>query len=68
MKLLFASLAALVVMMCLMFAVVSIVLHENFWEGLLVGGVGIGILLVHLYSMDKPQLIWEEEPEDKDSY
>lgn len=55
-------------MMCLMFAVVSIVLHENFWEGLLVGGVGIGILLVHLYSMDKPQLIWEEEPEDKDSY
>lgn len=61
MKLVFASLAALVVFMCLMFAVVSVVSRENIGEGVLVGGVGIGILLVHLYSIDTPKLLWEDE-------
>lgn len=61
MKLIFASLAALIVFMCLMFAVVSVVSRENVGEGVLVGGVGIGILLVHLYSIDTPKLLWEDE-------
>ncbi|OJG57354.1 hypothetical protein RT43_GL001114 [Enterococcus italicus DSM 15952] len=44
-----------------MFAVVSVVSRENIGEGVLVGGVGIGILLVHLYSIDTPKLLWEDE-------
>lgn len=61
MKLIFAVLAGLVVVMSLMYAVVSIVIESKIVEGLIVGSVGIGVLVGHLYMTDPPKFDDDEE-------
>lgn len=61
MKLIFAALAGLVVVMSLMYAVVSILIESEIAKGLIVGSVGIGVLVGHLHMTDPPKFDEEEE-------
>lgn len=61
MKLIFAVLAGLVVVMSLMYAVVSIVIESEIVDGLIVGSVGIGVLVGHLHMTDPPKFDEEED-------
>ena len=62
MKIIFATLAGLVVVMSLMYAVVSIVIESEMAEGLIVGSIGIGVLVGHLYITDPPK--FDDDDED----
>ena len=62
MKLIFGTLAGLVVVMSLMYAVVSIAIESEIAEGLIVGSVGIGVLVGHLHMTDPPR--FEDDDED----
>ena len=62
MKLIFAALAGLVVVMSLMYAVVNIMIESEIAEGLIVGSMGIGVLVGHLYMTDPPK--FEDDDED----
>lgn len=61
MKIIFATLAGLVVVMSLMYAVVSIVIESEIAEGLIVGSVGIGVLVGHLHMTDPPKFDDDDE-------
>lgn len=61
MKLIFAVLAGFVVVMSVMYAIVSIVLEAKLVEGLIVGGVGIMVLMSHLYMTDPPNFDDDED-------
>ena len=61
MKLIFAVLAGLVVVISLMYAVVSIVIESEIAEGLIVGSVGISVLVGHLHMTDPPKFDDDEE-------
>ena len=62
MKLIFAALAGLVVVMSLMYAVVSIVIESEIVEGLIIGIMGISVLVAHLHMTDPPR--FEDDDED----
>lgn len=61
MKLLFGAIAALVVVMSVMYSVVAIVIRSEIFEGLLVGGVGVIVLIAHLNVADPPNFDDDED-------
>lgn len=61
MKLLFGAIAALVVVMSLMYSVVAIVIRSEIFEGLLVGSVGVIALVAHLNVADPPNFDDDED-------
>ncbi len=63
MKLIFATLAGLVVVTSLMYAVVSIVIGSEIAQGLIVGSMGIGVLVGHLHMTDPPKFEDDEDLE-----